>query len=166
MIVPTQSHLRSSVESFTCDLTPIRGYRDHSFRVYSSRGAYTNVNGMMQRLFSTFPNSAPGAGLLLLRFCAGGQLLLEGLRQIFDPASWTAQGLGFGELLTGSVLILGWLTPAASPCAALLVIGLALSDHRWELHTCQAAIALGLLALGPGAWSIDARLYGRRHIDV
>jgi putative oxidoreductase len=115
---------------------------------------------MMQRLFSTFPNSAPGAGLLLLRLCAGGQLILERLQHTFNLASWTAEGL------TGSLLILGWWTPAASACAALLGIGLALSDNRWELHIAQAGIALGLLALGPGAWSIDARLYGRKHIDI
>jgi uncharacterized membrane protein YphA (DoxX/SURF4 family) len=121
---------------------------------------------MIQRLFSTFPNSAPGAGLLLLRFCAGGQLMLEGLRQLFDQATWTAQGLGVAQLLTSCLLIAGWLTPVASPCAALLVIGLALSDNRWELHIAQAGIALGLLALGPGAWSIDARRYGRKYIDV
>jgi uncharacterized membrane protein YphA (DoxX/SURF4 family) len=121
---------------------------------------------MMQRLFSTFPNSAPGAGLLLLRFCGGGQLILEGLQYVSSHASWAAHGLGFAQLLTGSLLILGLWTPAASACIALLVIGLALSDNRWELHTAQAGIALGLLALGPGAWSIDARLYGRKHIDI
>ena len=120
----------------------------------------------MQRLFSTFPNSVPGAGLLLLRFCAGGQLVLEGLRHVSNQAFWTGHGLGFAQLLTGSLLLLGWWTPAASACAALLVIGLALSDNCWELHIAQAGIALGLLALGPGAWSIDARLYGRKHIDI
>jgi putative oxidoreductase len=121
---------------------------------------------MMQRLFSTFPDSAPGAGLLLLRFCAGAQLILERLQHAFNQASWSAQGVGLAQLLTGSLLILGWWTPAAGACAALLGIGLALSDNRWELHIAQACIALGLLALGPGAWSIDARLYGRKHIDI
>ena len=29
-----------------------------------------------------------------------------------------------------------------------------------------ALMCLGLLALGPGAWSIDARLYGRKRIEV
>jgi putative oxidoreductase len=154
------------VESFTCDPTLIRGYRDHSFRVYSSRGRCTIVSGMMQRLFSTFPDSAPGAGLLLLRFCGGGQLILEGLQYVSNHASWIAQTRGIAQLLTGSLLILGWWTPAAGACAALLATGLALSDNRWELHIAQAAIALGLVALGPGAWSIDARLYGRKQIDI
>jgi putative oxidoreductase len=121
---------------------------------------------MMQRLFSTFPNSAPGAGLLLLRFCGGGQLILEGLQYVSSNASWIAHGLGIAQLLTGSLLILGWWTPAASACAALLGIGLTLSGNRWELHIAQAGIALSLFALGPGAWSIDARLYGRKHIDI
>jgi uncharacterized membrane protein YphA (DoxX/SURF4 family) len=121
---------------------------------------------MMQRLFSTFPNSAPGAGLLLLRFCAGGQLILTGLQHVSGHASWAAHGLGMTQPLAGSLLILGLWTPAASACTALLAIGLALSDNRWELHIAQAAIALGLVALGPGAWSIDARLYGRKRIVI
>jgi uncharacterized membrane protein YphA (DoxX/SURF4 family) len=121
---------------------------------------------MMQRLFSTFPNSAPGAGLLLLRFCAGGQLILECLQHAFNTASWSTQGVSFAQLLTGSLLILGLWTPAASACAALLCIGLELTDNLWELHIAQTGIELGLLALGPGAWSIDARLYGRKHIDI
>jgi uncharacterized membrane protein YphA (DoxX/SURF4 family) len=93
-------------------------------------------------------------------------MILERLQHAFNYGSWTAQGLDFAQLLTGSLLILGWWTPAASACAALLAIALALSDNRWELHIAQAGIALALVALGPGAWSIDARLYGRKHIDL
>ena len=104
--------------------------------------------------------------MLLLRFCGGGQLILEGLQYLSSHASWSAHALGIAQMLTGSLLILGWWTPAASACAALLAIGFAVSDNRWELHIAQAGIAVGLLALGPGAWSIDARLYGRKHIDI
>ena len=104
--------------------------------------------------------------MLLLRFCAGGQSILEGLHHVSNHASWSAQGFGFAQLLAASLLLLGCWTPAASVCAALLSIGMALTDNHWELHIAQAAIALGLLALGPGAWSIDARLYGRKHIDI
>ena len=104
--------------------------------------------------------------MLLLRLCGGGQLILEGLQYVSSHASWIAQTVGFAQLLTGSLLILGWWTPAASACAGLLGIGLALADRDWALHIAQAGIALGLLALGPGAWSIDARLYGRKHINI
>jgi uncharacterized membrane protein YphA (DoxX/SURF4 family) len=96
----------------------------------------------------------------------GVQLILDGLRQVLEHPAWTAQGIGHAQLLTAALLILGWLTPFAGPAAAVLVVGLAMSDNRWELHIAQAGIALGLLALGPGAWSIDARLYGRKRIEV
>jgi putative oxidoreductase len=121
---------------------------------------------MIQRLFSTFPNGGPGTGLLLLRSCGGGQLILDGLQYVLNYASWGAHYLGFAQLLLGGMLALGWWTPGVSACAALLGVGLAISDNRWELHIAQVGIALGLLALGPGAWSVDARLYGRKHIDI
>jgi putative oxidoreductase len=146
--------------------TLIRVYGGHSFRVYGCRGGCTTVGGMMQRLFSTFPNSAPGAGLLLLRFCAGGELILTGLQHLSSHAAWVAHGLDMAQPLAGSLLILGLWTPASSACAALLSMGLALSDNRWQLHIAHAAIALSLIALGPGAWSIDARLYGRKRIHI
>lgn len=121
---------------------------------------------MIQRLFSTFPNGGPGTGLLLLRLCGGGQLILRALQYLSNHTSWIDHYFGFAQLLAGGLLVLGLWTPGASACAALLVIGFAFSDNRWELHIAQAGIALGLLALGPGAWSIDARLYGRKHIDI
>ena len=33
-----------------------------------------------------------------------------------------------------------------------------------DAHLLAAAIALGLAVLGPGAWSIDARLFGRKRL--
>jgi putative oxidoreductase len=121
---------------------------------------------MIQRLFSTFPDSAPGAGLLLLRFCVGTQLMVDGVRGVLNDPSWFAHGLGFAQLLSGSLLIAGLWTPPVSACAALLDIGLAFLDGRWELHLVRSSITLGLIGLGPGAWSVDARLYGRKQIDV
>lgn len=121
---------------------------------------------MIQRLFSTFPDSAPGAGLLLLRFCVGAQLMADGVRGVLSDPSWFAHGLGFAQLLSGSLLIAGLWTPPVSACAALLDIALAFLDGRWELHLVRASVTLGLIGLGPGAWSVDARLYGRKQIDV
>jgi hypothetical protein len=33
-------------------------------------------------------------------------------------------------------------------------------------HALLAAIGLCLALLGPGAWSIDARLFGRRRVEI
>jgi uncharacterized membrane protein YphA (DoxX/SURF4 family) len=35
-----------------------------------------------------------------------------------------------------------------------------------NLHVLLAALGVSLVMLGPGAWSLDARLFGRRRIDV
>jgi uncharacterized membrane protein YphA (DoxX/SURF4 family) len=35
-----------------------------------------------------------------------------------------------------------------------------------DTHLVSATLGLSLAALGPGAWSIDARLFGRKRIDV
>ena len=66
----------------------------------------------------------------------------------------------------GALLCLGFLTPVVSvvACAfemtALLLAGQA--DGRFIALSSLNAIAIALL--GPGAYSVDARLFGRREI--
>lgn len=89
----------------------------------------------------------------------------------FSHLTKTTHGLfPIPELLaatTGLLLLVGLWTPLAGTAALLiecwaLIIG---SQEPW------AAIVPGLLGLtiamiGPGAWSIDARIFGRKHIDL
>jgi uncharacterized membrane protein YphA (DoxX/SURF4 family) len=35
-----------------------------------------------------------------------------------------------------------------------------------NLHLLLAALGVSLVMLGPGAWSVDARLFGRKRIDI
>jgi len=35
-----------------------------------------------------------------------------------------------------------------------------------EAQVCRAAVAASLVMLGPGAWSVDRRLFGRKRIDL
>jgi hypothetical protein len=39
------------------------------------------------------------------------------------------------------------------------------SGDPW-VSLAQAALAAALAMIGPGAWSIDARRFGRKHIDL
>ena len=49
----------------------------------------------------------------------------------------------------------------------LLQLGmLALSQGSVDHHLLQADLALALAFLGPGAWSLDARLFGRRRVEI
>jgi len=121
----------------------------------------------MQRMFSTFPNGWPGRGLLLLRFAAGVPLFVQcftsGLNTSSGGVAWTnVAGLSASALVAAGI----W-----SPLGA---VGLALTE-AWiafgageidSEHTMRVFIGLSLLMLGPGSWSIDARLYGRKRIDL
>jgi uncharacterized membrane protein YphA (DoxX/SURF4 family) len=64
-------------------------------------------------------------------------------------------------------LVAGLWTPAAGAAVALAEAALTAllyvhsKDDLWS-HGRLAVLAVGLAMLGPGAWSIDARLFGRK----
>lgn len=116
-------------------------------------------------------------GLMLLRLAAALTLAKQGASNVAQPDSLSAWGFASGAvaLLFSLSLILGFLTPIAAGLVGLDVIGMRLS---WlpesTAHTFDAnlptmlvvAIAASLTLLGPGAFSIDARLFGRREIII
>ena len=71
------------------------------------------------------------------------------------------------SLVAAVLLLAGLWTPVSASLIAAAGLWTALSD-RTELSTSVLLTAIGaaLAMLGPGAWSIDARLYGWRRIDV
>jgi uncharacterized membrane protein YphA (DoxX/SURF4 family) len=78
-------------------------------------------------------------------------------------------------LLTGAGLLIGFLTPILSPLAALECLGSAFSwfplpISSWFESTLaiteMIAICLAIAFLGPGAFSLDARLFGWREIVI
>jgi putative oxidoreductase len=118
----------------------------------------------LQRLFSTFPCGLPGAGLALLRAAAAIPLVYAGLLSV---ASWTPVPL---EVVTGGaamLLLIGLWTPLAGALIAAAELGLAVLHpaERW-MYLHFAAMGAALAMIGPGGCSLDARLFGRKRIQI
>lgn len=121
----------------------------------------------MQRLFSTFANGLPGAGLLLQRLITGGVLVQCAITHCTQAAPigmLAPQLTGFGA---GILLIIGLWTPIAGGVAAIaeLWVLLAGAGDPW-IPILLAMLGTSLALIGPGAWSMDARLFGRKQISV
>jgi putative oxidoreductase len=117
----------------------------------------------VQRLFSTFPNSWPGLGLLILRLATC--LALVATAQTLgntDRAHLFVQALIAFEFL---LLLIGLWTPLAAVMQATFQAVVLVLGHQFSpAIIVAAALGVALALLGPGAWSIDARLFGRKII--
>lgn len=126
----------------------------------------------MQRLFSTFPNSWPGVGLLLLRLCLGAALIYCGVAGLLgSPSDLTGIFQDLAASAGGIFLLAGLWTPVMGTLAALAEASTALLMHSaWQQstwnHIFLAILSASVAMLGPGAWSVDARLFGRRRIEI
>jgi hypothetical protein len=117
----------------------------------------------MQRLFSMFPTERPGFALLLMRV-ALAVMLMDGVARPFMQLGslWYL----LAPAAVAVALCLGFLTPVVSAlCVLLALTSWATSGGAIEaVHVCAVMVAVALAMLGPGAYSLDARLFGRRQV--
>jgi uncharacterized membrane protein YphA (DoxX/SURF4 family) len=120
----------------------------------------------MQRLFTMFPAGAPGVALALLRLSVMGCLWQRFLAQVPAGSAW--------GLLSPGIISIFLLIGMATPVAALIAAGIELMSVFYPPRIgsfvfadtltvgIHASEALSLALIGPGAFSVDARLFGRR----
>jgi hypothetical protein len=115
------------------------------------------------RLFSMFPTGAPGIALLLLRISLAAAVL-DGGPSCLDlrPPNLVCLALAGLSVL----LCLGLLTPIVSIIAVSieLVISFLAAAGEWHFFVLVCATGVALAMLGPGAYSVDAKLFGRREV--
>ena len=112
-------------------------------------------------------------GLLLLRIVVGAGAVAQGavyLTHMIEAHAlmWIA---GVLAIVSGLALLAGFLTPASGVGAGLatlfIITGTPTSVLVDRLAACILVVdAVVLVLLGPGALSMDARLFGRREIVV
>ena len=132
---------------------------------------------VLQRAFSGFPTGYPGLALLLLRLVAGGAASSQAWLQVTanNGALNSSVAVALLAFVTGLALIIGFMTPLASVLLSagglLLMVNSSITGHLLLFESGMArlefiAMSAALISLGPGALSVDARLYGRREIEV
>jgi uncharacterized membrane protein YphA (DoxX/SURF4 family) len=121
----------------------------------------------VRRLFSTFAHGAPGAGLLLMRVAAGGALVIHGIGVLAAGPALAAGVYHAVVGIIGILLLLGLWTPVVAVLAALAAAWCAFSEPKHAgFHALLATLGVALALLGPGAWSIDARLFGWKRVEI
>jgi len=112
-----------------------------------------------------FPIGAAGGALFVLRVSVAVTLVLTELRpNAYLMPVWVV----LCSLVLAIFLVLGFLTPycAVLGCA-VEIFAFFVADGGNGLHCATSIVDGGVLAVtGPGAYSVDARMFGRRILTV
>jgi uncharacterized membrane protein YphA (DoxX/SURF4 family) len=111
-----------------------------------------------------------------MRLAVALSAIAQGISTFIDSSAqilgWT---IGSVEILIGAALLIGFLTPVAGTFASLVNLATGVS---WFLtpggHAHDRTVAafylfvmsIAITGLGPGAFSLDARMFGRREIII
>ena len=101
--------------------------------------------------------------MLILRLAAGFSLLgVDMTSGLGDVATVLLRCVAIAAAV---LLLLGFGTPFAAVGEAVIQVGIMALDGRYNSSAViSTALGVALAMLGPGAWSLDARVFGRKRI--
>ena len=119
----------------------------------------------MRRLF-TFADGLSNLGLLLLRVVAGAALILR-VAELHDRASVPTTAPHVIAAGIGLLLLFGSWTAVAGVMLAIIESVLAFSHNGdpW-VSVLLSSLGVALALLGAGTWSVDARRFGWKRIEI
>lgn len=128
---------------------------------------YSQLEVHLRRLFSTFARGWPGAGLLLMRVVVGVSLIANAIIRFRSGQPLELTVLDILTIGNGMLFVVGLWTPIAGSLVVILAVCGILTHHASRCPTVLSSVIGAALALvGPGMWSLDARLFGWKRIDL
>ena len=113
---------------------------------------------------------------MVFRLVIGGMTVSFAARWLAGSAERTAYvwAIGIASVMCGTMLVVGFMTLVAGVLASVSIVAISFSTQAFApsmspavaLNLLTAILALGLALTGPGAFSIEGHLYGRREIVV
>jgi putative oxidoreductase len=103
-------------------------------------------------------------GLMLQRLITSAVLVYSGVTHFHAALQVGPAGLPVIDVGIGVLLLVGLWTPVAGIIIAGRELCILLSGGDPWLSLVMAILGATIAMIGPGAWSVDARLFGRRQI--
>jgi putative oxidoreductase len=146
-----------------------------NYLVFSDRVESKVMKGSRKipiHFFRKFPSGVAGLGLFLLRVITAltlsyvGYSLQEGSGKATASLSTVACVESALLALLGVLMIVGFATLITGICSwALLIISWRHAGPN-GLSVIAAALSLVVMLVGPGAYSLDSRLFGWRRVEI
>jgi uncharacterized membrane protein YphA (DoxX/SURF4 family) len=102
-----------------------------------------------------------------MRLVAGTTLVYRGFMALSSELVLGPAPLVVVQIILGILLMVGLWTPVAGTLLAILEVWhlVSLTGDPW-IHILLLTLGVALALLGPGGWSIDARLFGWKRVDI
>lgn len=144
---------------------PKGGRRDPIGIVLEVAAWHLCIEKVLRRLFSTFAQGWPGAGLLILRLVACSAVVASGVHQLGLAQPEEPAILEVAAMIVSGLLLVGLWTPVSGCLVAAFALWALIvkCGDLWS-NILLAAMGVALSMIGPGVWSLDARLFGWRRI--